>query len=361
MTNNGEFTYTEVPGGIIITDYIGTNENVIIPAMIDDKPIIYIDSSTFRNMAKFLKSVEIRANVMSIVSGTFKSCTSLKSIDIPKSVKFIADDAFDGCEQLVINIADGVQIGKFFIKPKCNSKVSKTFDKTKIISDIPNATSKENFRYSRIGDYVAIEKYTGSDYAVIIPSMIENIPVKKIEKEAFKECKFLKEIQIPDSVIKIGDFAFSGCYHLKTVDIPESVTEIGDSAFSFCESLEEINIPDSVTEIGELEIGEFAFGDCESLKSINIPDSVTKICEWTFSGCTSLKSINIPDSVTKIGAFAFFVCSSLEEINIPDTVTEIGEKAFRGCKSLKFIEIPNGVKIAEDSFENCPAKVIYRD
>lgn len=361
MTNNGEFTYTEVPSGVIITSYIGTDENVIIPAMIEDKPVIYIDSSTFHHVAKFLKSVEIHANVTSIISGTFKNCTALKSIDIPKSVKAIEDDAFEGCEQIVINISAEIQLGKFLIKPKCNSKVSKPSDKNKINSANQKATSKENFRYSVINDYVVIEKYTGSDTSVIIPAIIDGLPVKKIEKETFKECKALEKIEIPDSIIKIGDFAFSGCYHLKAIDIPESVTEIGDNAFSFCESLEEINISDSVTEIGELEIGEFAFGDCESLKSINIPDSVTKISEWAFSGCTLLKSIEIPESVTEIGNFAFFACSSLENIYIPDSVEKIGEKAFSGCKSLKLIEIPNGIKIFENTFENCHAKVIYRD
>lgn len=361
MTNNGDFIYTEVPGGVIITKYIGADKNVIIPASIDDKPVIYIDSSTFRNVEKILQSVEIHANIMSITNGTFKNCTALKSIDIPKSVKVVADDSFDGCEQLVINISAEVQIGKFLIRPKCNSKVQKAADKNKIISTNQKATSKENFRYSVIADYVAIEKYTGSDTSVVIPAIIEGLPVKKIERETFKECKVLEEIKIPDSIIKIGDFAFSGCYHLKAIDIPESVTEIGDNAFSFCESLEEINISDSVTEIGELEIGEFAFGDCESLKSINIPESVTKISEWTFSGCTLLKSIEIPESVTEIGNFAFFACSSLENIYIPDSVQEIGEKAFSGCKSLKLIKIPNGIRIFENTFENCSAKIIYRN
>lgn len=360
MNKNGDFIYTEVFGGVIITKYIGTDENVAIPEKINGKPVIYIDSSIFCNVAGILKSVEIYANITSIISGTFKNCTSLQSVDIPKSVKSISDDAFDGCDNIKINISAEIQIGKFLINPKFNSNVL-TADKKNINSDTKKFTPKNHFRYSIIADYVVIEKYLGSDSLVIIPAKIEGFPVKNIEKEAFRECKTPEEIEIPDSVIKIGDFAFSGCYHLKSINIPESVAEICDNAFSFCESLEEVNIPNSVTEIGELEIGEFAFGDCESIKSINIPDSVIKISDWTFSGCMLLKSINIPDSVTIIGNFAFFACSSLETIEIPNSVTEIGEKAFSGCKSLKNIKISRKTKIAEDTFENCPAKIIYRN
>jgi hypothetical protein len=132
MNKNGDFIYTEVFGGVIITKYIGTDENVAIPEKINGKPVIYIDSSIFCNVAGILKSVEIYANITSIISGTFKNCTSLQSVDIPKSVKSISDDAFDGCDKIKINISAEIQIGKFLINPKFNSNVS-TADKKILI------------------------------------------------------------------------------------------------------------------------------------------------------------------------------------------------------------------------------------
>ena len=57
----------------------------------------------------------------------------------------------------------------------------------------------------------------------------------------------------------IGYVAFGGCKFLTNINIPNSVTTIGDRAFAFCDSLTSINIPNSVTTIGDS-----AFWDCSS-------------------------------------------------------------------------------------------------
>ena len=71
--------------------------------------------------------------------------------------------------------------------------------------------------------------------------------------------KDITEIDIPNSVTKIGFRAFDGCENLQSITIPDGVTEIGSSTFAECKNLQSISIPDSVTEIGQ-----FAFSDCSS-------------------------------------------------------------------------------------------------
>ena len=58
--------------------------------------------------------------------------------------------------------------------------------------------------------------------------------VTKIGDYAFKDCKKLKSIKIPESVTSIGDYAFKGCKKLTSIKIPESVKSISDSAFNDC-------------------------------------------------------------------------------------------------------------------------------
>ena len=87
------------------------------------------------------------------------------------------------------------------------------------------------------------------------------------------------------------------------------VTSISACAFRGCKSLTSITIPDSV-----VSIGRFAFSDCTSLTSVTIPDSVTSIGAYAFRGCKNLTSITIPDSVTSIGKCAFYGCTSLQNI-----------------------------------------------
>ena len=200
-----------------------------------------------------------------------------------------------------------------------------------------------NFEYIRIDSGIEIKKYTGSATSVDIPSQIDDLPVTSIGKEAFKDCKFLKFVQISNSVTTIGEETFRSCISLKSIQIPNSVTSIGKYAFDHCESLTSIQIPNSV-----ISIGDNAFSFCGSLKSIQIPNSVTTIGEETFRSCISLTSIQIPNSVTTIGYNAFAFCHSLKSIQIPNSVTSIGEETFRSCISLKSIQIPNSVTTIGD-------------
>lgn len=141
--------------------------------------------------------------------------------------------------------------------------------------------------------------------------------------------KYIKNVIIPKSIIKIGREAFLGCSSLESIIIPNSVIEIGMQAFYGCSSLKNINIPNSVKVIGKN-----AFGDLP-IESITIPNSITKISDKLFSSCDLLKTVNIPNSVVEIGEGAFSYCDSLKTITIPDSVNVIGKNAFDVCKNLK--------------------------
>ena len=163
----------------------------------------------------------------------------------------------------------------------------------------------------------------------------------------------ITKIEIPETVIEIGDYAFGGsCGNalksIKSIDIPNSVTSIGDYAFYNCSGLTNITIPDSVTSIGGS-----AFSGCSSLTNITISDGVKSIGGSAFYGCSSLTNIIIPDSLKSIESGAFSNCSSLTNITIPDGVTSIGGSAFSGCSSLTNITIPDSVtSIAGNCFKN---------
>ena len=173
--------------------------------------------------------------------------------------------------------------------------------------------------------------------------------VKSIGDKAFEQCKSLQSVTIPNSVTSIGDGAFIGCESLQSVTIPNSVTKIGDGAFSLCRSLQSVTIPNSVRNIGN-----HAFSLCKSLQSVTIPNSVTSIGDEAFSECSSLQSITIPNSVTKIGNYAFWECISLQSVTIPNSVTSIGNGTFSSCDSLQSVTIPNSVtSIGDDAFSSC--------
>ena len=134
------------------------------------------------------------------------------------------------------------------------------------------------------------------------------------------------------SVTAIGDRAFRSCRGLTSVTIPNSVTAIGERAFQQCSGLTSVTIPNSVTAIGS-----YAFYSCSGLTSVTIPNSVTSIGDGAFGACSGLTSVTIPNSVTSIGDRAFRSCSSLTSVTIPNSVTYIDRYAFSDCSNLKTV------------------------
>ena len=176
-----------------------------------------------------------------------------------------------------------------------------------------------------------------------------------IGKDAFRECKSLTSVEIPNSVTSIEDGAFSWCFSLTAVDIPNSVTSIGDGAFRGCSSLAVVDIPDSVTSIGN-----YVFSGCKSLTSIEIPNSVAIMGESAFDGCSSLMAIEVAEdnnyfmsqngilfSKDQKKLLCYPVGIKNTEYTIPDSLTRVGCCSFSGCRYLTSIEIPNSVMSIE--------------
>ena len=53
----------------------------------------------------------------------------------------------------------------------------------------------------------------------------------------FEYCIGLTSIEIPSSIISIGDAGFYNCEYLMSIDIPSSVKKIGANAFEGCDKL----------------------------------------------------------------------------------------------------------------------------
>ena len=120
----------------------------------------------------------------------------------------------------------------------------------------------------RYGDFACIELsdgtlsilgYWGEGGEVVIPPEINGKTVTQIGSYAFALCETITSVEIPFGVTLIDCEAFSGS-SLVSVDIPDSVVSIGDAAFQHCTHLISVDIPKSVAVIGENAFG----GVCKS-------------------------------------------------------------------------------------------------
>lgn len=285
-----------------------------------------------------------------IHSSAFAYCKELVDCNVGNSVISIGDLAFRECRKLInLTLSD------------CIAEVEST-----AFTNFNN-----NCNFNKYGNC----NYFGSvnNPYVLLYKANENLPctvhkdTKIIYSEAFSYYKY-DTVEIPYGVKTISDRAFySSC--IKDVDIPESVVYIGNSAFWYCDNLTGITVPAGVAFIGKSAFGNcggltgiavdvgnrnyYGKGNCliekESKKLIAgcknsvIPKGVVSIGDKAFIGCVGLKSATIPDGVVSVGDNSFDGCVSLVSIFIPDSVQTIGERAFRNCESLKRLNIPKSV------------------
>ena len=235
----------------------------------------------------------------------------------------------------------------------------------------------EGLSYSLSNDetyyFVSVGECTDNEY-IAIPPEHEGLPVKVISHDGFENCKKLKEVRLPSSLVAIYDFAFQGCTALESIVIPKSVNQISIGAFLDCTGLKQVVFEEgselisisgfsgckNLTEIdlpyGLQAIGHFAFVEC-GFEEILIPETVNGIGMLAFSGA-KLKTITIPDSVEIIADGAFSGCNQLSSVKIGSGLKSLDEEVFSGCKALKKIDIPIGIeKIGSRVFENCTSLI----
>ncbi len=95
----------------------------------------------------------------------------------------------------------------------------------------------------------------------------------------------MTELELPNSLRKIGNRAFKGCKQLKKVELPSGLSEIPKECFSGCKSLTDIVINKELAAIRK-----DAFRGCERLKKLTVPKNL-KVWDDPIKKCSVLKKI----------------------------------------------------------------------
>ena len=321
------------------------------------------------------------------IARVFEDCSSITSVIIPNSVKFISYSAFKNCGNLAsITIPNSV---------------------TSIESDAFYGTAW----YDSQPDGLVYAGSVAYKYKGTMPDNT-SISIKEgtlgITASAFENYSGLTSLTIPNSVTSIGGYAFSGCSNLKTItseiEKPFAIPTNAFSSYTTCRLIVPVGtkadyqsttgwssftdiiepgeggnvgtnievegihykigenntvsvlagntkytgdfvIPNQVTFNGKVysvaSIGESAFKDCSGLTSIKIPNSVKTIGSSAFRGCSGIFSVIIPNSVTEIGSYAFNSCTNLTSVIIGSGVTSIGSYAFNNNNIKKILWLTN--------------------
>ena len=112
----------------------------------------------------------------------------------------------------------------------------------------------------------------------------------------------------------------------------------------------EVQIPNSITRIGEA-----AFADAEDLSSITLPLGLRSVSRYMLAG-TRIQHLVLPEGITDIGTGAFEDCTALSTIFLPASLRTIGNKAFGYCYNLKEIYSDAStppLTMGNEAFEDC--------
>ena len=189
---------------------------------------------------------------------------------------------------------------------------------------------------------------TGVLTTVVLPT---NASIASIGAEAFKNCRQLISVNIPNGVSSIGDAAFSNT-GFNTFTLPDNVTTLGIGVFQNSSSLTQVTLPSNLTEIPASTFQNSA------LSSITIPVSVTSIGNLAFYG-TKITTITLPSGLQWLGGYrTFYSCFNLTAINnIPAGMQIIdGDmlETFANTQITSFTIPSNVTTIDVSAFESAP-------
>lgn len=314
-----DFEYQVEYGEAIITNYVGSEEEIVIPSEIDGHNVTIIGDDAFYFCSSITK-VTIPNTIISIESQAFRACQNLREIIIPENVAYIGINAFSSCTNL--------QTVYY------NAKDCTTLDG--IFTWCPNLSTVI------FGDTVTVIPegiFTGCETLTNL-SLSKSITI--IGEDAFYRCTSLAEVVIPENITYIGYFAFGDCTNLQTVyyNAKNCITTLDSSPFVNCTSLSNFIIGNGVKTIPPY-LGSFI----ESLTNLTISNSVTSIGECAFVGCRNLTELTLPESVTHIGGYAFKDCTELQCVYYNAHISTTGSSlSLTGCTKLTKVVIGDGVE-----------------
>ena len=314
---------------------------------------------------------------------------------IPDGVTKIGYRAFAGYMTTVaMRKQDGSRVEYLWRRVFANVIDSDTDDKyEKRPASVVKNVFNRNLRHVIMPDTVTVIEENAFDHCIFLNSVKLSHALAEIGSEAFKGCKEMREISLPDSLERlIAEQRYGNRYraaffpdNLKRVNFlgarcrlqpivthrtwkcnvpytikpytPQFFYDIfrskKDVAITFEAGNERFSSEDGV--IFNKDRTQLIY--CPRWKSgvYTVPKTVVRIGERAFAGCVRLTQVIFAGSAaTDVGDRAFAGCLALRDIDLR-SMKHIGDEAFAGCRALARIDLRRVEYIGDKAFSGCAA------
>ena len=310
-----------------------------------------IGKSAFMNCTR-IPDFSMPSCLKSIGDQAFYQCYGLTNVILPEGLETVGTSAFSGCLNLetleLPSTLKSIGSSAFFRDGSLTEVVSYILTPLTISDD----TFMSNYS-SPSSATLHVPTGTMEAYQAITGWTMFQAIVEGVEKETtFNGLNYSYSTGSKRATVIAGDYTY-----LYTAEIPSTITvnnveyavkAIAADAFRYCRNLYHVSLPDGLETIGD-----YAFLGNISLGDIDFPSHLKSIGESAFSSCKYVRNVILPEGLETIGAWAFEACG-VQRLELPSSLTSIGEGAFFNEESLKEVisHIPNPLDINENTFMN---------
>lgn len=239
-----DFDYVLTDDWITIIKYKGNSKTPVMPDAIDGVLVKSITKTAFKGHED-MTSITLSSGLTGIPCGLFRGFTELEEITLPGSVVRIGSGAFSGCTSLSsVCLTEGLRSIESSAFYGCTDLTNIMIPGSVIYlgsSAFKDCTSLNEIILSDHTKKIYKECFSG---CVSLKHINLTDKIQSIREGAFRGSG-LVSITLPDSVEYIGEEAFAQT-QISEFDFPPNLKYIGENAFMECRNLKELRFPETV-------------------------------------------------------------------------------------------------------------------
>lgn len=300
-----------------ITEYFGSDENVLVPDVVQNKHVKGIESGAFEDN-DYIHTVVLPDSCVEIKNSAFRKCSSLISVS-GNGVKTVGSYAFAQSSVEFVNLRNMKTIDSYAFL-ECEKLSTITIDR---------AIEIGSFAFK---DTKSLKNLTCGNLTKLGMAVFEKSSITSFTA---------------NNLMEMGNNCFLDCIHLTSVST-DNLTVLPFGAFKNCVSLKSINLP-SLTEIGQNALNNTVIEEFIGL-------NVKNVGSYAFANNPYLKMVYLPKA-TSAGAYLFSECTSLEIVGLL-SLEALNSYSFKNCFKLLNLYLPNATSVANLAFKGSSIELV---